>query len=303
MKKIYLEKESIQLSAELWGNENPENPLVVCLHGFPDNAGSFRFQVEDFVNSGYRVLCPTLRGYEASSVPENNDMGIESIAADIIGFLDLVGEHKVHLVGHDWGAVIAYYLGAHSAERFKSITTIAIANPARFAEKALTKVPSQLLKSWYMGFNQIPWISDHVARRNDFAYIKYLWRKWSPSFEMRDEHWQNLRSTYSQPGVIKSTLSYYRQNASLLQLMGLKSSPLTTIAKVNVPNLAITGADDGCMDTRIFDHALLEEDYPNGLQLERIANAGHFLHQEKPELLNPIMIEWFNKNNRREPDE
>ena len=241
MHKILLEKEDLTLSATLYGGGEREKPLVVCLHGFPDNANSFRHQIDDLTSAGYQVLCPTLRGYETASVPESGNFSISAIALDIIDFLDQMEVKTVHLIGHDWGSVVAYYLGSHHADRLKSLVTIAIANPARFADEGISKVPSQLLKSWYMGFNQLPLIANKMTAFNDYAYIKYLWRKWSPDFELTDEHWADLRSTFCQQGVVDAMLGYYRQNVSFLQLLGIKESAMKLRAQVDVPNLAITG--------------------------------------------------------------
>jgi len=161
-----------------------------------------------------------------------------------------------------------------------------VPHPIHFQEAA-KKIPSQLRKSWYMVFNQIPWVSDYVSKRNNWAYIAYLWRTWSPGLKVSDAHWADLVSTFEQPGVLQAMLSYYRQNVPISQLFG---------KTILVPNLAITGADDGCIDTRIFDHAIVEQDFPKGVRLERIRDAGHFTHQEKPVIVNKLMIDWFKAN-------
>ena len=87
-----------------------------------------------------------------------------------------------------------------------------------------------------------------------------------------------------------------RRLVTISQLFGLKKAPDTQEKTILVPNLAITGVDDGCIDTRIFDHAILEQDFPKGVRLERIRDAGHFTHQEKPAIVNKLMIDWFKAN-------
>lgn len=202
----------------------------------------------------------------------------------------------MHLVGHDWGSVISYVAAALAPERFLSITTIAVPHPGRFSNEGMKKVPAQALKSWYMLFNQIPGLSDYLTRRNDWSIIRFLWRKWSPNQVLTESEWDDLRNTYAQPGVLKAMLGYYRQNVSPGQLLGFRASVSASLGEIPVPNLAITGADDGCFDTRVFDYAVLPEDHPKGFSMERIQGAGHFTHQEKPDVINPMLIAWFNKH-------
>ena len=85
--------------------EQGEGPLVLCLHGFPDCYHSFRHQLPFLAAHGYRAVSVSLRGY-GSSQPSNGDYSLESIANDIIAFIDQLGEDKAHLIGHDWGAAI-----------------------------------------------------------------------------------------------------------------------------------------------------------------------------------------------------
>ena len=90
-------------------------------------------------------------------------------------------------------------------------------------------------------------------------------------------------------------LQYYRQNASPAVLLGWKKSEATRRTVVPVRTLAITGAEDGCMDSRLHDHAFRAEDFPNGIRIERLSDAGHFLHQEKPNAVNPLLVGWLNE--------
>ncbi len=296
MDTIELHHGELQFTTHYYGAELEQAPLVLCLHGFPDNASSFRFQVDDLVDAGYRVLVPTMRGFETSSIPANNDFSLASIAGDVIAWLDELQLEKVHLVGHDWGSAVAYISAGFTPARFLSMTTIAVPHPTRFSSEGMKNVPGQALKSWYILFNQIPGLSDYFTRRNDFAYIRFLWRKWSPGQVLSESEWADLRRTFAQPGVVKAMLEYYRQSVSLPQLLGFKRDASASLTEILVPNLAITGADDGCIDTRVFDHAIMPQDFPKGVRLERIEGAGHFTHQEQPAVVNKLLIDWFREH-------
>ena len=98
---------------------------------------------------------------------------------------------------------------------------------------------------------------------------------------------------FAAPGVKSAMLSYYRQNLSPAVLIGLRKTRGSQAREIPVRTLAITGAEDGCVDTRIFDIAFRDTDFPKGVRVERIAGAGHFAHLEKPEIVNPLLIEQF----------
>ena len=265
-------------------------PCVLCLHGFPDNARSFRFQLPVLAKQGYRVIAVTMRGYEPSSQPADNDYAIATLAGDVIAWLDHLGEDEVHLVGHDWGAAVTYAAGALAPERFRSLTTIAVPPPVHFAE-GLRKFPGQALRSWYMMFFQLRGLSEYMVERDDWALLRRLWRAWSPDFILPGDEWARLRATFEAPGVKTAMLTYYRQNAKPGVVLGLQ--PFDTPTTVPVPTLAVTGADDGCLDTRLYEPLFRDEDFPGGYRIERIAGAGHFVHQEKPEVFNRLLLDWL----------
>ena len=102
------------------------------------------------------------------------------MAEDLIDWIDSLGNEPVHLVGHDWGGIIAYAAGALAPGRFHSLTTMAVPHIAHMTE-GIRRVPIQMLKSWYMGFFQVRGVSDWVLQRNDWAFIKRLWDVWGPA--------------------------------------------------------------------------------------------------------------------------
>ncbi|MFZ1742954.1 MAG: alpha/beta hydrolase [Pontixanthobacter sp.] len=270
-----------------------EGPVVLCLHGFPDNANSFRHQLPFLAEHGFRAVAVTLRGYEPGSQPANGDYSMAALVADVCAIADQLSSGPVHLIGHDWGAAIAYSAAASAPERFLSGTALSIPHPGRFTIEARGH-PKQALLSWYMLFFQLRGLSDRAVRWNNFAFIKRLWRKWSPGWEIPDEVIEDVLETFRQPGVVEASLGYYR--AALGGPRPSASDRHRQFFKLHVPMLAMTGASDGCVDTNVFETLLYPEDHPAGLRFERIQGAGHFLHQEKPELCNPIILEWLKQN-------
>ena len=266
-----------------------EGPVVICLHGFPDNAGSFRHQLPALAEAGFRAISVTLRGYECASIPENGDYSVEAIASDIYAVIDQLDQGPVHLVGHDWGAAIAYNAAAAAPHHFKSLTTMAVPHAGRFARDGL-RIPRQLKLSRYMGFFNLPWVSDWVVRRRDYAFIRNLWRKWSPGWSPAPDVIESVIDTLSQPGVLSATLGYYR---AALSLSALSASADDAHYPVPVPTLALTGERDGCIASDVFERLTVASDYPEGMRFHRIAEAGHFLHQEQPKAVNSLLIDWL----------
>ncbi len=297
--RITLPHGDLTFSAHVRGlAENPNGPVVLCLHGFPDHARSFRCQLGALADAGYRAVAPTLRGYEPSSQPKDGDYSLAALASDVVAWIDALDEERVHLVGHDWGAAITYLAGATAPERFHSLTTMALPPVGRLAE-GIRRVPGQLLRSWYMSFFQLRGVSDRLLERDDWALVRWLWRQWSPGFALPAEEWAHLRETFAAPGVRRAMLAYYRQNATPPVLLGWRKTPATTRTVVPVRTLAVTGADDGCMDTRLHDHLFRDEDFPKGIRVERFHGAGHFLHQEKADEMNELLLEWLGQGASR----
>ena len=289
--QLSFEHEALTFSAQAMG----DGPIVLCLHGFPDNAGSFRHQLPALAEAGYRAISLTLRGYEPGAIPADGDYTMETIATDILAVIESLDTGPVHLIGHDWGAAVAYVAAAAAPERFKSLTVMAVPHAGRFAREGL-RIPKQLRLSWYMGFFNIPWLSDWVVQRQDYAFIRKLWRDWSPGWQLEPGVLDSVIQTLSQPGVRSAALGYYR---AALSIKALLVSAEEAHYPVPVPTLALSGERDGCIASEVFEQLMVAQDFPKGLTFSRIAEAGHFLHQEQPEQVNREILDWLKLNDDR----
>ena len=281
-----LRANGLEFSATRVGSADGE--LVLCLHGFPDTPATFRHQTAELAALGFDVVAPRLRGYELSSQPSNNDYDAVTLASDVVGWLDDLGVERAHLVGHDWGAVIAYVVAAHYPRRVRTVTAMAIPPLARIPA-AVRRVPRQLVRSWYMTWFQIPGLSDRSLRAGDWLLMRTLWRTWSPRYSMTAEEWTDLRGMFEEDGVVSGALAYYRQNATPPVMLGLRRAPAMTQPTIAVPTLILNGSEDGCMDRRLFNLGIHDADFPAGVEHVEVPDAGHFLHLEKPELVNELI--------------
>ena len=289
--QLSFEHEALTFSAQAMG----DGPIVLCLHGFPDNAGSFRHQLPALAEAGYRAISLTLRGYEPGAIPADGDYTMETIATDILAVIESLDTGPVHLIGHDWGAAVAYVATSAAPERFKSLTVMAVPHAGRFAREGL-RIPKQLRLSWYMGVFNIPWLSDWVVQRQDYAFIRKLWRDWSPGWQPEPGVLDSVIQTLSQPGVRSAALGYYR---AALSIKALLVSAEEAHYPVPVPTLALSGERDGCIASEVFEQLMVAQDFPKGLTFSRIAEAGHFLHQEQPEQVNREILDWLKLNDYR----
>lgn len=271
--------------------EQGQGTSVLLLHGFPDHARTFRWQLPALAEAGFHAIAPMMRGYEPSSQPAKADYRLSSLASDILAFIDDLGTGKVHLIGHDWGAVVSYLVAAMAPEKLHSLTTMAIPHPGRFVKEGWRRRPGQLLNSWYMFFFQLRGLADYVLERRDWAFLEWLWRNWSPGWELPQDELAAVKATFGQPGVKTAALSYYRAMLSLREWEDTRSTLQQFEAKIRVPTLALTGARDGCMDTRLHDDLMVPTDFPAGLTVVRMEGAGHFLHQEYAPEVNRLLLE------------
>ncbi len=268
----------------------PDAPLVLCLHGFPDDFRTFDALLPRLAAAGFRAAAPMLRGYEPGTQVADYDYRLENLALDVVDWLDHFQVEQAHLIGHDWGAAIAYTVAGLRPERFLSVTTAAVPQMKYFV-RAIWARPVQVLNSWYMGFFQLPGLPESRIQKNDFAFLDKLWRDWSPGWNHAPSEIASVKETFRAPGVVEAALAYYRALPAYLlrdDRAGWRTS---------VPVMAVTGERDGCIDTRLFDDMKKSTAFTGGLRVERMADAGHFMHREKPDEFGDLIVQWLRDNN------
>ena len=293
---LVLHRQDLEFTAITNGSAESSLPPILCLHGFPDLPATFRHQMKAFAEAGYYTICVTARGYEPSSQPSDKDYSLGTMVDDIFAWLDELNISKAHIVGHDWGAILAYIAAAKEPHRFCSLTTLAIPHPGRI-NQAIRKVPTQIIKSSYITFFQFYGIAEMVIKFRKWAFIKRLWKKWSPMYDLEEQEWEKIKHHMEQKGVLRAMLNYYRQNISLSVSINLKKNEMTSLKTIDVPTLALTGIQDACIDNRLYDLCFYEEDFPKGFRVEHIPDAGHFLHLEQPHIVNQLLLDWFDSLN------
>lgn len=267
-----------------------DGPVVLLLHGFPDTALTFSHQIKALAQAGYRAVAVTMRGYEPSSQPADGDYHAVRMAEDVVAWAGSLSDIPVHLVGHDWGANIAYAAAAHSPQRFKTLTTLAVPHPVRFGE-AYAVNPEQQRRSAYILEFQASGFEEQISS-GDCAYLERLWRSWSPHWDIPADLLNSMKSTFRGPGVAKAALEYYRQGFDVVSVAGQETAALFS-RTIEVPTLGLCGSDDECIPPDVFLPAMRTNDFPVALEVAQVDRAGHFLHAEAPAAVNGLLLDWL----------
>jgi pimeloyl-ACP methyl ester carboxylesterase len=260
-------------------------PLVVCIHGFPDIPRTWAPLTETLTQAGYRVVSPWLPGYAPSSLEGPFDA--PTITRTIHRFVDeLSPEEPIRLVGHDWGSIIGQCALAQWPDRFRSATLLAVPHLLIF-ETNIDRYPGQLRRSAYMGLFQLPVLSDRLVKRRDFRFIERLWQAWSPEFDPGEDYFDQLKQCLR--ASMPAPLKHYRAMASPKLMREVRASVAN--GPIVVPTLYLHGERDGCVHPGLAEGQ--EAHFSALFEAMTLADAGHFLHLERPEEVNAAILGWF----------
>lgn len=274
----------VALHVVLSGPESGK-PLVF-LHGFPEFWFGWRHQIDHFVSSGYRVIIPDQRGYNLSQKPPGiAKYSIDLLAKDIVGLLDIVTGSKAFVVGHDWGAAVAWYLAARFPERVNRTAILSVPHPRVFIRNLMIN-PTQLRKSWYVLLFQLPWLPERILRRQDWMPLVRTLRDISPRAVFSDADLEQYKQAWNRDGALTAMINWYR--AALLCPSKLAID--REASRVKVPALLIWGKNDQFAVETMARESL---QYCDNGQLEILENATHWVQHEKPAEVNALLSQFF----------
>jgi pimeloyl-ACP methyl ester carboxylesterase len=269
-----------------------DGPLVICLHGFPDSAHTWRHLLPRLADAGYRAVAPFLRGYAPTEVPTDGRFQTAASAMDALALRDALGGGADSvIIGHDWGAVITHIAANVRPDAFAKVVTMAVP-PGNAVGVAFLSNLAQIKRSWYMFFFQHPF-ADFVVGANDLAYIDMLWADWSPGFDATEEL-ALLKPSLREPANLQAALGFYRAtlgagyNDPALQSAQDMSSTIPP-----QPLLYLHGRTDGCMGAEVAEFAAAE--LTSNARAHFVDGAGHFLHLEKPNEVNDIILSFLSE--------
>ncbi len=261
---------------------NKDNPLVILLHGFPEFWKGWEKQLDDFVKAGYYVMVPDQRGYNFSDKPWGvGKYRIDKLAKDIIGLIDYVGKEKAIICAHDWGAGVAWRLGMEFKDRIEKIVIVNVPHPSTMT-KFIRTDKEQRKKSSYMFQFQVPLIPQLLARRKDYSWLVSSLVKTSNKGTFSDEDIEEFKKAWSQKRAIPCMLNWYRAL--------FRRRPPKVVRYVDCPLLIVWGENDQFLKKEMGKDSLK---YCKDGRIEYISGATHWVLHEKPEIVNPIMIDFL----------
>lgn len=273
--------------------EAGHGPLVLLLHGFPDTAHTFRYQMAALAAAGYRAVAPFQRGFWPSGAPDDNCFQTAALGRDVLALLEALGGEPAAVIGHDWGARAAYAAAALAPDRIRRLVTIAVPYGPRAVRRIQTDY-DQLKRWWYHFFFQLPLAEEALA---DFAFIERIWRDWSPGWEPPAEVLAQVRATFARPGVIAAALAHYRSRWGTIPshpAYAEMQAYLDRQPPIAVETLYIHGRRDGCIGVEMAEG--MAESFPRGLHPVYVDGAGHFAHLERPDVVNAQILQFLGRS-------
>lgn len=257
-------------------------PPVLCLHGFPELALSWRHQMAG-LSDRYRIIAPDLRGYGHTDAPKGRaSYRLEALTRDIVELMDALRLEKVHLVGHDWGAAIGWEVAQRYPTRLHGFSVLN-GPPVGLMNRQIFK-PKQLLKSWYIFYFQLPWLPEFQFLRRPEHHVKAAFMSGKNKDAFADDAYlepyvDSLRRTNV------AAINYYR--AALLEL-GKPMLPVT------VPVQIVWGIHDRFLGLEFADPDLYAS-FVDELRIVKIDSAGHWVQQEAPEPVNEALASFIGR--------
>jgi pimeloyl-ACP methyl ester carboxylesterase len=261
-----------------------DGPVVVLLHGFPELNISWRHQLPALAEAGYRVVAPNQRGY-AGSVRDGSYAAAD-LAADVVAMLDAVGARQATLVGHDWGGAMAWTVAQLYPERVSSLVAMNCP-PPNVLTSALLRNPTQLRKSWYMLFFQLPVLPERFVSEHMPGMIvagSHNREAWN------DEVLASYAEAFATPADAHGPVNWYR--AAICGALRRSPRPARPI---EVPVLIIWGMQDRFLGRELVSpEALLGVlAFGNTADVVELDGAGHYVQNEAPDEVNAALLGWL----------
>ena len=267
------------------GTKTKQNskPLVLLLHGFPECWYSWRHQIPVLAEY-FRVVAPDLRGYNLSEKPrEVSAYHLNYLVEDVLALADYYGAEQFYLVGHDWGAMIAWATALLHPERVLKLAALQVPHPRRFLENMKG---AQLQASWYIATFQVPGLPELMISLNNYRLIEEILTATTSkpgTFSQADI--QVFKEACAQPGALTAGINYYRANLGLNNQLQQFQDP------VKVPTLFIYGEKDfAILPETVKD---LKKYVDSAYQEVRLPDCGHWVQQEAPEAVNQALMAFF----------
>ena len=296
---------------EIFVTEQGSGPLVLLCHGWPELSHSWRHQLPAIAAAGFHVVAPDMRGFGRTSAPQNIDAySIFDMVGDMVALVAALGETKAIIIGHDWGAPVAWHAALFRPDIFTAVGGLSVAPPWRGRERPLDALAKSGVTNFYWQYFQKPGDAeaeferdvDYTMRAVTFGVDSSLFLKDGqgflgdttisrplPAWVTEQDH-AHVVETYRRTGF-RGGLNWYRNIDRNWEL----TAPWHG-AKIHQPSIFIAGANDSVVTGILGGKRVTEMDrvLPNLRRKLIIEGAGHWIQQERPDEVNAALVEFLN---------
>lgn len=253
-----------------------EGTPVLLLHGFPDSSHLWRHQIPALTAAGFRAIAPDLRGFGQSDRPEGvEDYRVTRSVADLVAVLDALGLERAHVVGHDWGAAVAWALASFVPERVDRLVALSVGHPAAQGRRSI----EQREKGWYQLLFQFTGVAEELVAREDWR----LFRQFLRGAGDLDRYLSDL----ARPGALTAGMNWYRANLG----PQMELAPRRSVPPVTATTLGLWSTGDNYV---LEEGMLRSAELVSGpWRYERIEDASHWMQLDAPERVNELILEFL----------
>ncbi len=259
---------------ELAVRDEGEGPPVLLLHGFPDSSYLWRHQIAALTGAGMRAIAPDLRGRGESERPEAvADYGVVRSVADAVAILDALDIERAHVVGHDFGAAVAWVLASLHPARVDRLAVLSVGHPGT------ARSIRQRELAWYQLLFQFEGLAEELLQRDDWRLL----REWLRDAADGELYVEEL----SKPGALTAGLNWYRANLHPSREL----EPRPPLPPVQADTLGIWSSGDHYLTE---DRMVASEEFVDGAwHYERIEGASHWMQLDEPERINALLRDFL----------
>lgn len=281
LEEKFISTNGIRLHTVLAGPQS--GPPALLLHGFPETWRCWIRQFPALVEAGCRVIAPDQRGYNLSDKPRGvQAYAVATLVEDVIGIIDALEYEKVNLIGHDWGAIVAWMVAYRYPDRLHRLGILNAPHP-RVMQKFVRRDFDQMRRSLYVLFFQLPWLPEAAMRVGNWQGAERGLRRSGLAHTFTNEDFESYREAWSQPGAMTAMLNWYRA--------ALRYPPsIFGDLRIKVPTLMMWGMKDFALTHRMARPSM---DYCDESNLIFFPDATHWVQRDAPDEVNHYLVDFI----------